>query len=799
MFKYAENHSSATFVWLTSTSPDGEDWQREFERINAISPAHSVILFFFELPTRCGSQRLAVEKLAFNSGWRKHPDYYVLLEYEDLHQEKGPLVIPLERVPALALSAYPLEALREERDLHMDMLRESGERSDGHIVRYHLAADQIKAGDRVLDAACGLGYGSYVLAHLTQSALVLGVDGSEYAVEYAGKNFASCESRLTFQRAWLPDHLFEFPDESFDVIVSFETLEHVQNPEGLLAEFSRLLSPGGRVIVSVPNNWADETGKDPNPHHLHVYTLELLRGQMSRHFVRDQLIQQIASGCKRAVAGDRWQPLPRTLRQIPVDTVMPPDSEWWIMAGHKPDLRPSLSYKHPSFDGVTSPWAVMADGSTIARGLVLAMHCVPATVDPLVEKFWSALSAELASRGYALVLLSTTSVHDPSLHVIQIPYDLTSFSVNYSRLPSTGTQPSEQALIDVVHWYGCEREVALSNLQIANELLADLLLTLRPCAVIGWQGLNPLTRLLRRIAVDSDMPYWNAERGCVRNTLQLDLGAPHLLSELRTSLACKRRRKSYQPAHTVSALTARARDVASLARYNAPPLRSAKEIRDTFSIPIDAKVAVFFTHGEPSMNSMGSSVIRELHDLSPELLQERFEVTSAALIERGFWVLVQEHPFNELTGRKLRPISSAKVIEVKENVSSLLNVADLCLFTLATLQFDAAFLKKPIGLLSRSGLYRNGIPPFIGDYRDVNDFVDVLLDGSGWPQKFAKLQAEVAFMFENNLIDIEEKVVGESVVDVADLLSDLVRPVDENLPMRVDSFLQKWGSHAASD
>lgn len=792
--------SKSVPIWVTDELPGSSAWRRDFEKLNARQDLCTLILVFTGPPHRYDQERLVVEGLAFGSGWRKHPAYYLFLDYESLQAEEGLMVVPLERIPDLACKAFPMEALREERDLHMDMLREYGERSDGHVIRYHLAAEQVRAGDRVLDGACGLGYGSYVLAYLTRCAEVIGVDGSEYAIQYAIKNFSPSDARLSFQQGWLPDHLSGFSDESFDVIVSFETLEHVQNPEGLLAEFSRLLRPNGRVIVSVPNNWADETGKDPNPHHLHVYTLEKLREQISRFFVRDKLYQQIASGCKRSAAGNIWQPFPRTLRQIPVDTAVPPDSEWWVMVGYKPDIDKSLSYQRSWLGEVESPWAASARGECLANGVVLAMHCVPATVDPLVERFWVVLSQALAARGYTLVLLSTAKVLDSSLYVIEIPYELTTFSRHYSRLPSAGIHPSEQVLLDAVNWYGCGREVALSNLQLVTELISDLLLTLRPCAVLGWQAINPITRLLCGVATEWSIPYWNAERGWVRNTIQVDLEGPHLLGESRLSLAGTRRRKSYRPtASILSALTARARGAKSLDRYSAPSPKSACEIREKLSIPADAKIAVFFTHGEPSMNAMGSSVVRELHDLSPELLQERFEAVSAALIDRGYWVLVQEHPFNEFAGRKLRAVSMPQVIEVKENVSSLLTLADLCLFTLATLQFDAVFLEKPIGLLSRSGIYRDGVPPFIGDYREVNDFVDALLDGSRWPNRFAQLQAEVAFMFENNLIDIEEDAVGDSVVDFAGLLSDLVRPVDENFPMRVDSFLQKWGSQAASD
>lgn len=82
---------------------------------------------------------------------------------------------------------------------------------------------------------------------------------------------------MRVQNIWRVISLIPFHrivDASFDIIISFETLEHVENPESVLNEFYRLLSPGGRLITSVPNDWSDESGEDPNPFHFHVYKLK---------------------------------------------------------------------------------------------------------------------------------------------------------------------------------------------------------------------------------------------------------------------------------------------------------------------------------------------------------------------------------------------------------------------------------------------------------------------------------------------------------------------------------------------
>jgi hypothetical protein len=439
------------------------------------------------------------------------------------------------------------------------------------------------------------------------------------------------------------------------------------------------------------------------------------------------------------------------------------------------------------------PWVQSTAPERLSNGLVLAMHCVPADVDPAVEAFWSALAGALAQRGHTLVLLSTTAVRDPALQVIDMPFELTAFTRHFANHPTADEAVSEAAVQDAMAWYGCGADAARDNLCLAQGFLRDLLDTLRPAAVLGWQGLNPLTRVLRDIARAGDVPYWSGERGWVRNTLMFDLGGAHLLGEAGTSLAATRQRRRYRPAPgLLAALRSRARGAAALGRYAASQRVGRAELRQRLGLPADAKVAVLFTHGEPGMNAMGSPAVREMHDLSPALLQQRLDVVSAALLARGHWLLVQEHPFNEAAGRCLRLPDSCRVLAVRENVSSLIDAADVLLFTLATLQFDAVFLDKPLGLLSRSALYRDGTPPFIGDHPGADTFLDSLFDEAAWPARFERLQTDVAFFFEQLLIDIEPEALPAGAAEWANHLAQLQRPLDRSLDARVERFVGQW-------
>lgn len=294
------------------------------------------------------------EARCFEAGFRKHPAYYKINDYESLNQDGWQISILLEKLPLEAAHTYPLASLSEERGLHMDMLRDGGERSDAHVIRYHWASDYVKSGDRVLDAACGLGYGARVIQHNTRASQVVGVDGSEYAVDYARKSFSDGQRRIEYRVGMLPEALSSFEDGSFDVITSFETLEHVPDPVAVLREFHRLLAPGGRMLVSVPNDWSDETGEDPNPYHLHVYDWSRLKSELSVDFILEEAFAQTASQCKVSGSGNVWERRQRSLRKVELTDAAPMDCEWWLMVAMKSPLESAVKYTERVFANIAN-------------------------------------------------------------------------------------------------------------------------------------------------------------------------------------------------------------------------------------------------------------------------------------------------------------------------------------------------------------------------------------------------------------------------------------------------------------
>ena len=141
----------------------------------------------------------------------------------------------------------------------------SGEIAHEHWHRYAFAR-RFVAGRRVVDVACGEGYGSALLAGLAQS--VVGVDIDAAAVAHAKAAYAG-RPRLRFVDGSAAD--LPLPDASADTIVSFETIEHLEGAlqPAMIAEFARVLAPGGVLVLSSPNRVEySEARNYVNPFHL---------------------------------------------------------------------------------------------------------------------------------------------------------------------------------------------------------------------------------------------------------------------------------------------------------------------------------------------------------------------------------------------------------------------------------------------------------------------------------------------------------------------------------------------------
>ncbi len=124
-----------------------------------------------------------------------------------------------------------------------------------HLARYRFARERARG--RILDVACGTGYGTAMLGAVGAD---LSLEALRYARRYGAVAVAADAGSLPFGRV-------------FDTVVSFETVEHLPDPERFVAECARVLRPRGLFIVSTPNRelWSPRSPRPCQRHHVREF------------------------------------------------------------------------------------------------------------------------------------------------------------------------------------------------------------------------------------------------------------------------------------------------------------------------------------------------------------------------------------------------------------------------------------------------------------------------------------------------------------------------------------------------
>lgn len=143
-----------------------------------------------------------------------------------------------------------------------------------HLSRYKSVLSIVK--DKVvLDVASGSGYGSQMLA--SSAKKVTGIDYSAEAIKYSKLNYPA--KNLTYKTG--DAHNIELENESQDVVVSLETIEHLADPAKFVKEVKRVLKTDGVFVVSTPN---DDEFMEGNEFHLHEFHLGELKKLIEKNF-----------------------------------------------------------------------------------------------------------------------------------------------------------------------------------------------------------------------------------------------------------------------------------------------------------------------------------------------------------------------------------------------------------------------------------------------------------------------------------------------------------------------------------
>ena len=149
-----------------------------------------------------------------------------------------------------------------------------------HVFVYEALESFINSDDNVLEIGFGEGYGTKMISQFADT--VIGLDVHEDAVNYASKRYSS--ENCTFQH--FDGKEIPFEEETFDAVVSYQVIEHIEEDEDYVKEIERVLKKEGQLFLTTPNRLHRlDPGQEPwNPFHIREYSPSQLRDLLSNYF-----------------------------------------------------------------------------------------------------------------------------------------------------------------------------------------------------------------------------------------------------------------------------------------------------------------------------------------------------------------------------------------------------------------------------------------------------------------------------------------------------------------------------------
>lgn len=158
-----------------------------------------------------------------------------------------------------------------------------------HFHRYYFVLNQLRLDEKtILDIACGEGYGSEILSR--KAKVVYGIDISKESIEHANKEYQ--RPNLIFKEGDVAN--IPLGENSVDIVVSFETIEHVDNQNQMIKEIKRILKPDGIIIISSPDRQYYDSNLPnlKNEFHVHELYFDEFRDLIRKYFINTYIYNQ---------------------------------------------------------------------------------------------------------------------------------------------------------------------------------------------------------------------------------------------------------------------------------------------------------------------------------------------------------------------------------------------------------------------------------------------------------------------------------------------------------------------------
>lgn len=146
-----------------------------------------------------------------------------------------------------------------------------------HIVRYVFSLPYCYR-KSVLDAGCQIGYGGHIISHVANSVTFVDMNKKYTDMAASVRHFCPTDYQVV-------DFETDFPKGTWDTVVAFEVIEHLEKPDVFLANVAKHLNPNGRLVFSVPHMVA-------NHEHKHVYDKDSIKKLIRKYFKIEEFYEQ---------------------------------------------------------------------------------------------------------------------------------------------------------------------------------------------------------------------------------------------------------------------------------------------------------------------------------------------------------------------------------------------------------------------------------------------------------------------------------------------------------------------------
>ena len=322
-----------------------------------------------------------------------------------------------------------------------------------HFARYAIATSLVKD-KKVLDIACGEGYGSYLLKR-AGAKQVVGVDVSVDAIDRARNSFEA--PGIEFLSADAASIETRFPAEYFDVVISCETIEHIENPAAYLLSLKQIAKKDAVIVISCPNDhWYFPQDDQRNPFHLRKYRFDEFK-----QLATSVLGENVSWSMGTAVLGFGSTPLDVQKSYLPVPNSWMSFREiggaYLVSGGEEQEFTTSnCSY----FVGVWN-----------AAGMPIGTAVFPVSMDTyshMVQAMNVRLSADEKVHFHALDVDHETL--KKNVHSLQAEVDSSKLELRKAGLRYQATKAENELLRERLHASTAERE----NLRVAHYLYLRL-------------------------------------------------------------------------------------------------------------------------------------------------------------------------------------------------------------------------------------------------------------------------------------------------------------------------------------